>query len=122
MFIFILECAAVGQADGRHIGMRDCFREERSVELDEGDVIIASVQQLRIVSLVNYNCFCAPINNNFFIRKNLVKTRILLHFNTNVTIRNISCSCKYQGCAGRSTFQQRGAGRGGARIKIRGAG
>ena len=79
MFIFILECAAVGQADGRHIGMRDCFREERSVELDEGDVIIASVQQLRIVSLMNYNCFCAPINN-FFYRERFGENKYTLTF------------------------------------------
>ena len=60
LLVFILECAAMGQADRHHLHMRDCFREERPVELDEGDVIVASVQQFRLVSLVNNNFFHAP--------------------------------------------------------------
>ena len=69
MLVFILESAAVGQADGHHLGMGDCFREERSVELDEGDVIVASVQQLWLVSLVNHNFFDAPGISYYGLRK-----------------------------------------------------
>ena len=69
MLVFILESAAVGQADGHHLGMGDCFGEERSVELDEGDVIVASVQQFRLVSLVNHNFFDAPGISYYGLRK-----------------------------------------------------
>ena len=65
MLVFILESAAVGQADGHHLGMGDCFREERSIKLDEGDVIVASVQQFWLVSLVNNNLFNAPGTNGY---------------------------------------------------------
>ena len=58
--VFILECAVWRQADGHHLGMRGSFREEGSVELDESNVIVASVQQFRLVSLVNNNFFCVP--------------------------------------------------------------
>ena len=60
MLVFIFESAAVWQADGHHLGMADCLREEWPVKLDEGDVIVASVQQFWLVSLVNDNLFNAP--------------------------------------------------------------
>ena len=69
MLVLILECAAVGQADGHHLGMGDCFREEWPVKLDEGDVIVASVQQLWLVSLVNHNFFDAPGISYYGLRK-----------------------------------------------------
>ena len=65
MLVFILESAAVGQADGHHLGMADCLREEWPVKLDEGDVIVASVQQFWLVSLVNDNLFNAPGTNGY---------------------------------------------------------
>ena len=60
MLVFIFESAAVWQADGHQLGSCDCFREEWPVKLDEGDVIVASVQQFWLVSLVNDNLFNAP--------------------------------------------------------------
>ena len=69
MLVLILECAAVGQADGHHLGMGDCFGVERSVELDEGDVMVASVQQFRLVSLVNHNFFNTPGISYYGLRK-----------------------------------------------------
>ena len=63
LLVFIIESVAVRQANGHHLGMRDCFREERSVEHDEGDVMVASVRPFRLVSLVNNNSFCAPGTN-----------------------------------------------------------
>ena len=60
LFVFILECVAVGQADGHHLGMADCLGEEWPVKLDEGDVIVASVQQFWLVTLVNDNLFNTP--------------------------------------------------------------
>ena len=73
MLVFILESAAVGQADGHHLGMGDCFGVERSVELDEGDVMVASVQQFRLVSLVNHNFFNTPGINGFSVNLKVLK-------------------------------------------------
>ena len=62
--VFIFEGATRRQADGRHVGdCFDCFGKERSVELDEGDIIVASIQKLRLVSLMNDNLFNAPGTN-----------------------------------------------------------
>ena len=69
MLVFILESAAVWQADGHQLGSCDCLREEWPVKLDEGDVIVASVQLFRLVSLVNHNFFDAPGISYYGLRK-----------------------------------------------------
>ena len=62
--VFIFEGATRRQADGRHVAnMVDCFRKERSVKLDEGNIIVASIQKLRLVSLMNDNLLNAPGTN-----------------------------------------------------------
>ena len=65
MLVLILKCGAVRQANGHQLGISwqlGFFREEGPVKLHEGDVIVASIQQLWLVSLVNYNLFNSPKN------------------------------------------------------------
>ena len=62
MLVLILKCVAFRQANGHQLDMGDCFREEGPVKLHEGDVIVASIQHLWLVSLVNYNLFNSPKN------------------------------------------------------------
>ena len=60
MLVLILKCAAVRQANGHQHGMLDYFREEGPVKLHEGEVIVASIQQFWLVSLMDYNLFNTP--------------------------------------------------------------
>ena len=60
MLVLILKCGAVRQANGHQNGICDFFREEGPVKLHEGEVIVASIQQFWLVSLMDYNLFNTP--------------------------------------------------------------
>ena len=48
-------------ADRHYLGTKVCFNGifwvERPVKLDQGDVVVAVVKHLRLVSIVDHNCF-----------------------------------------------------------------
>ena len=79
LFVFICECAAGRQTDGHHLGFGDSFGEERPIELDECNVVVAPVQQLWLVSLVNNDCFCAPGTNNFQLEYTCFRSMLILN-------------------------------------------
>ena len=60
MLVLILKCAAWRQANRHQLGMLDHVREEGSVKFYEGDVMVASVHQFWLVSLVDNNLFNTP--------------------------------------------------------------
>ena len=64
MLVFILECAARWQADWHQLAMAirkfNLLSEEWPVKLDEGDVMVASVQLFWLVSLMDNYFFNAP--------------------------------------------------------------
>ena len=62
VLVFILECAAGWQADWHQLafGKFNLVKEEWPVKLDEGDVMVASVQLFWFVSLVDNYFFNAP--------------------------------------------------------------
>ena len=75
MLVFILECAAVWQADWHQLVLarnENFLSEEWPVKLDEGDVMVASVQLFWFVSLVDNYFFNAPgINYIKWIKKSI---------------------------------------------------
>ena len=76
MLVFILECAARWQAYWHQLALarnENFLSEEWPVKLDEGDVMVASVQQFRLVSLVNHNFFNTPGINGFSVNLKVLK-------------------------------------------------